>query len=117
MSYIDFITPAINLAREAAEFDEQKNYKKAYEKYLKSVEHFMTAIKRFFLINSKNIDERKNPQKKDLLKKKAFEIMDRAEQIKTYLKKLDDEEVEPDDATGAATKKNKKKYTYFYVNL
>ncbi len=46
MSYVDFVTPAIQHAKEAATLDEKKEYDKAYNMYVKSIDYFMTAIKR-----------------------------------------------------------------------
>lgn len=45
MSYVDFVTPAISYAKEAASLDEQKKYEEAYKLYLKSIDFFMTAVK------------------------------------------------------------------------
>jgi vacuolar protein-sorting-associated protein 4 len=86
MSYVDFVTPAIQHAKEAASADENKQYKEAYALYLKAIDHFMMAIKRNFLFFFKKKDEKGNSKRKDLLKQKATEILERAEQIKEYLK-------------------------------
>jgi len=100
MSYVDFVTPAISYAKEAASLDEQKKYEEAYKLYLKSIDFFMTAVKY----------ETKNPKKREMLREKVKEILDRAEQIKEYLKKK--EEVtnhNPDGATKARSKGDRKK--------
>lgn len=49
MSYVDFVQPAIQFAQQAAEADEQKKYEEAWKLYTKSIEYFMTAIKRMYL--------------------------------------------------------------------
>ena len=46
MSFVDFVTPAMNFAKEASIQDEKKNYEEAYKLYLKSIDFFMTAMKR-----------------------------------------------------------------------
>ncbi len=48
MSYVDFVTPAIEAANHAASLDEQKNYDEALKYYLKAIETFMTAVKCFY---------------------------------------------------------------------
>ena len=48
------------------------------------------------------LDESKNPKKKDMLKQKVEELMDRAEQIKTFLKEKADIEKGDADNSGAA---------------
>lgn len=72
---VDFTNRAIELFKRAAGHDETKEYDEAYKWYMESIEVFMTAIKY----------ETKNPTKKDMLKKKVKEIMERAEKIKEYL--------------------------------
>lgn len=97
MSYVDFTTPAIEMARSAATLDEQSKYKEALELYMKSIDHFMTAIKY----------ETKNPKKKEMLRDKVKDIMDRAEQIKEYLK--NDDNVSGNPTNGATKDKKKQK--------
>lgn len=72
---VDFTSKAVELFTKAARHDENKEYQEAYHWYMESVEVFLTAIKY----------ENKNPTKKELLKKKASEIIERAEKIKEYL--------------------------------
>ena len=108
MSYVDFVTPAIQHAKEAASADEKKQYKKAYNLYLKAIDHFMMAIKRKkkkkkLILKIK--DEKKNTKRKDLLKQKATEILERAEQIKEYLKTHDDENGGSGNPNGATKQK------------
>lgn len=97
MSYVDFVQPAIQFAQQAADADEAKKYQEAYRLYMKSIEYFMTAIKH----------EKNNPKKKDMLRGKATELLDRTEQIKKFL-----DESNNDDASangGVGTKKKTKK--------
>jgi vacuolar protein-sorting-associated protein 4 len=72
---VDFTSRAVELFKKAAAHDEAKEYDDAYKWYMEAIDVFMTAIKY----------ENKNPTKKDMLKKKVTEIMDRAEKIKSYL--------------------------------
>ncbi len=72
---VDFTTRAVDLFKKGAGHDEAKEYEEAYKWYMESIDVFMTAIKY----------ENKNPTKKDMLKKKVKEIMERAEKIKEYL--------------------------------
>lgn len=74
MSYVDFVTPAIQHAQQAAALDEGKEYDKAYKMYIKSIDHFMTAIK-----------HENQVKKKEMLRNKVLELMDRAETIKKFL--------------------------------
>eukprot|EP00761_Pharyngomonas_kirbyi_P009273 gb/GECH01009289.1/.p1 GENE.gb/GECH01009289.1/~~gb/GECH01009289.1/.p1 ORF type:complete len:460 (+),score=141.65 gb/GECH01009289.1/:1-1380(+) len=89
MSYVDFVTPAVQHAREAAELDEQEKFQEALNKYMKSIDFFMTAMKH----------ENQNPKKKQMLKEKCLDIMERAEQIKKFLKKEETQESNPNNAT------------------
>jgi vacuolar protein-sorting-associated protein 4 len=72
---VDFTSRAVELFKKAANHDDAKEYEDAYKSYMEAIEVFMTAIKY----------ENKNPTKRDTLKKKVREIMDRAEKIKTFL--------------------------------
>lgn len=72
---VDFTSRAIDHFKKGATHDEAKEYEDAYKWYMESIEVFMTAIKY----------ENKNPMKKDMLKTKVREIMERAEKIKEYL--------------------------------
>eukprot|EP00759_Apiculatamorpha_spiralis_P045713 PhF_6_TR4252/c0_g1_i1/m.5751/K12196/VPS4; vacuolar protein-sorting-associated protein 4 len=75
MSYIDFTSKAVDIFKKAAAHDEKKEFDEAYKWYLESIDVFMTAIKY----------EKKNPTKRDALRAKVNEIMERAEKIKEYL--------------------------------
>jgi len=72
---VDFTARAIELFKKAAGHDEAKEYDDAYKWYLEAIEVFMTAIKY----------ETKNKQKRDALKSKVEEVMERTEKIKAYL--------------------------------
>eukprot|EP00906_Rhabdomonas_costata_P035373 RCo049693 len=74
MSYVDFITPAVDLAKSGTTHDEKKEYDEAYKDYLKSIEYFLMAIK-----------HEKVPRKKDMLRQKVNELLDRSKTIKEYL--------------------------------
>jgi vacuolar protein-sorting-associated protein 4 len=97
MSYVDFTTPAIEMARQAASLDEAQKYKEALDLYMKSIDHFMTAIKY----------ETKNPKKRDLLRDKVKDIMERAEQIKEFLKSEDSTSGDPNSGVTKDKKKQK----------
>lgn len=83
---VDFTSKAVDLFKKAATHDENKEYEEAYRWYMECIEVFMTAIKY----------ENKNPTKKEMLKKKATEIIERTEKIKEYLDNAKEE-----TATGA----------------
>lgn len=72
---VDFTSKAIEVLKNATSLDEDKKYEEAYHWYLESIEVFMTAIKY----------ENKNPTKKEMLKNKVRQVMERAEKIKEYL--------------------------------
>lgn len=91
---VDFTSRAIELFKKAAGHDEAKEYEEAYKWYMESIEVFMTAIKY----------ETKNPTKKDMLKKKVKEIMERAEKIKEYLDQAKHESPSGAGGTGSAQK-------------
>ncbi|KAH9599197.1 MIT protein [Trypanosoma melophagium] len=87
---VDFTSKAVDLFKRAATHDEQKEYEEAYRWYMESIEVFMTAIKY----------EKSNPTKRDLLKKKVREIMERAEKIKEYLDNSKEENRNNNNNTG-----------------
>lgn len=72
---VDFTARAVELLKKGVSHEEAKEFEEAYKWYMEAIEVFMTAIKY----------ENKNPTKRDMLKKKVKEIMDRAEKIKEYL--------------------------------
>lgn len=71
---VDFVSRAVELFKKAAACDEGKEFEEAYKWYMESIDVFMTAIK-----------YDKNASRKDMLKNKVKEIMDRAEKIKEFL--------------------------------
>eukprot|EP00662_Eupelagonemidae_sp_cell21_P025738 gene25738-6983_t len=83
MAYVDFVGPAVDYrgphcdrwCGKAADADEKQDYKTAYQNYIKAVEFFQTAIKH----------EKQNKGKREMLTKKAEEILARAEKIKEHL--------------------------------
>lgn len=128
MSFVDFTTPAVQLANEATEKDSAKEYDEALKLYLRSIEFFMTAIKRVWgrchlhhhhhrhhhrqchlstntTYSPPSSDEKRNPKKRDMLKNKVLELMDRAEQIKQFQKKRDENEASAEKGQGAKQKK------------
>ncbi|EAN89124.1 katanin, putative, partial [Trypanosoma cruzi] len=72
---VDFTSKAVDLLKRATTLDEAKEYEEAYRWYMDSIEVFMTAIKY----------ENKNPTKKEMLKNKVRQVMERAKMIKEYL--------------------------------
>lgn len=103
MAYVDFLGSAIKFANEAASADEAKNYEEAYKLYIKSIDYFMTAIKH----------EKQNVKKKQMMKEKATELLERAEKIKQHLKDKEDDNASGGSGNGtseaAATKTKKDK--------
>ncbi|KAL0483137.1 vacuolar protein sorting protein VPS4 [Acrasis kona] len=89
MSYVDFVTPAIEHARQATTADEKKSYDEAQKLYLKAIDFFLTAIK-----------HEKNIKKKEMLKGKVGELLERAEQIKKFLQQQAEEKDESVDGAG-----------------
>eukprot|EP00758_Cryptobia_borreli_P001630 Tbor_TRINITY_DN2402_c0_g1::TRINITY_DN2402_c0_g1_i1::g.2527::m.2527/K12196/VPS4; vacuolar protein-sorting-associated protein 4 len=87
---VDFTNRAVEHFKKAAAHDEAHEYEDAYKWYMESIDVFLTAMKY----------ESKNPTKKDLLKKKVKEILERAEKIKEYLDNAKDAE---NNQRGAAT--------------
>ncbi|KAG8342456.1 MIT (microtubule interacting and transport) domain [Trypanosoma vivax] len=72
---VDFTSKAIELFRRAATHDENKEYEEAYRWYTESVSVFLTAIRY----------ETKNDVKREMLRSKTHEILERAEKIKEML--------------------------------
>ncbi|CAH1756833.1 15698_t:CDS:10 [Entrophospora sp. SA101] len=68
------IKKAIEIVKKATEEDTKENYEQAYKLYGNALEYFMAAMK-----------YEKNDQRKDSIRKKFTEYLDRAEQLKTYL--------------------------------
>ncbi|KAL8564594.1 Vacuolar protein sorting-associated protein 4B [Nucella lapillus] len=70
---------AIDLVTKATEEDKNKNYEEALKLYEHSVEYFLHAIKY----------EASSDKAKDSIRAKCVQYLDRAEKLKTYLKKKD----------------------------
>ena len=69
------IAKGIEIARKATEYDTRGDYAKASELYVKSLDHFMAALK-----------AERDPTRKDIIRNKIKEYLDRAEFIKrTFL--------------------------------
>nr|CAG8433184.1 15328_t:CDS:10 [Entrophospora candida] len=64
----------IDVNKATTEEDTKENYEQAYKLYGNALEYFMAAMK-----------YEKNDQRKDSIRKKFTEYLDRAEQLKTYL--------------------------------
>lgn len=98
MNFVDFLTPAIQLANQASAYDNAKNYEKAKEYYEKAIEHFITAVKHETL-----------PQKKALMRDKTNELLERAMQIKKFLQEQSGDSASSEPSKdGAATKEKPK---------
>lgn len=91
---VDFVSKAVESLKRATELDESKEYEEAYQKYMESIEVFMTAIKY----------EDKNPAKKEMLKSKVRQVLERAEKIKIHLDALENGGNNNADAGGASLK-------------
>lgn len=91
---VDFTSKAVELFKKAATHDENREYEEAYRWYMECIEVFMTAIKY----------ENKNPTKREMLKKKATEIMERTEKIKEYLDNAKEDNNAGASAGGTAQK-------------
>ena len=74
---------AIGYANEACKLDKEKRYENALAKYIQAIEYFNLVIKCIFL--SYPLDE-PNKSLKETLKEKAEQYLDRAMQIKEFIK-------------------------------
>ena len=74
MREVDFLTKAVNIAKQATEADAANRLEEAYRLYDTTIEYFMTAMK-----------YEKNDKMKESLRKKIGEYLDRAEAIKKEL--------------------------------
>lgn len=72
--FVDFLTPAIEHSKKAAELDDKKEYAEAAKEYFKAAEYFQTAIR-----------HEKAPQRKDMFRQKCNKILDRYEAITKFL--------------------------------
>ncbi|VVT57166.1 uncharacterized protein SAPINGB_P005567 [Magnusiomyces paraingens] len=96
MATVDFLQKALDLTREAIENDTNGKYKEAYDLYTKGLDYYMLAIK-----------YEKNDKKKELIKTKCYEYLDRAEQLKDHLNKLE-KKTETSEASSNGSTKAKK---------
>lgn len=78
MSRVDFLDRAITTVEKAIKSDNAGEFQQAYDLYSQSLELFMLALK-----------WEKNADRKELIRKKAFEYMDRAEKLKEHLRGQD----------------------------
>ena len=74
MREVDFLTKAVNLAKQATEADAAGRNEEAYRLYDTAIEYFLTAIK-----------YEKNDKMKESMRKKVTEYLERAEQLKKQL--------------------------------
>ncbi|XP_076470886.1 vacuolar protein sorting-associated protein 4B-like isoform X2 [Babylonia areolata] len=79
MANSNALQKAIDLVTKATEEDKNKNYEEALRLYEHSVEYFLHAIKY----------EASSDKAKDSIRAKCVQYLDRAEKLKTYLKKKD----------------------------
>jgi vacuolar protein-sorting-associated protein 4 len=79
MADCNFLEKAIQFVRQASDEDEKENYKEALRLYQLSLNYFITALK-----------YEKNEKRKEVIRQKAAEYMDRAEKIKDILKNQTD---------------------------
>lgn len=86
---------AIDIVTKATEEDRNKNYEEALRLYEHGVEYFLHAIKcelRIMIVNMVPMslfisDEAQGDKAKDSIRAKCLQYLDRAEKLKTYLKK------------------------------
>eukprot|EP00842_Homolaphlyctis_polyrhiza_P004277 jgi/Hompol1/4850/HPOL_001650-RA len=76
MANIDFLGKAIEIVKKATEEDAKGNFDEAYKLYTNSLDYFMTAMK-----------YEKNEKRKESIRNKFTEYLDRAEKLKDYLAK------------------------------
>ena len=76
MTYVNFVTHAIEYYKLAAESDKNKDYPKAMENYMLSAEYFGKGIQY----------ERNNKEKKRILEIKLTDILNRVEVINSFIK-------------------------------
>eukprot|EP01002_Notosolenus_urceolatus_P000632 NODE_1157_length_1547_cov_26.845127_g959_i0.p1 GENE.NODE_1157_length_1547_cov_26.845127_g959_i0~~NODE_1157_length_1547_cov_26.845127_g959_i0.p1 ORF type:complete len:473 (+),score=119.74 NODE_1157_length_1547_cov_26.845127_g959_i0:3-1421(+) len=94
----DFVTPAMDYAIKARQCDEEQQFPEAARFYMQAVEYFLAAMRH----------EKNNPTKKDVFKKKADELLARAEQIKKYLSEKEANPEKKDESSGAVKTKKEK---------
>lgn len=102
MADCNFLEKAIQFVRQASDEDEKENYKEALRLYQLSLNYFITALKckwrcnkAWLIIKSKLtvffvFSDEKNEKRKEVIRQKAAEYMDRAEKIKEIMKNQTD---------------------------
>jgi len=93
MANVNFLDKAINNVKQATAEDEKQNYKEALRLYQLSLEYFLAAMK-----------YEKNEKRKQAIRTKTAEYMERAEQLKQLVGKGEDSKHEG-TAGGTASKK------------
>jgi len=94
MANCNFLNKAIEHVKKAAEEDKNQNYREAFRLYNLSLEYFLTALK-----------YEKNEKRKQTIRMKTAEYMERAEEIK---KLLDSGQDTKDSSGGGGTASRKK---------
>lgn len=89
---VDFLSKAVGVFTKAAAHDNAHEYELAYRGYLESIEIFMTALKY----------DGKIPGRKEAIRSKVTEIMDRADKIKEFLKNAQQNENDGGGSAGEA---------------
>jgi len=94
MSHCNFLQKAIEYVKQAAQEDQNQNYPESLRLYSLSLEYFITALK-----------YEKNEKRKETIRAKTMEYMERAEQIKNILDKNKKDRPEGSGSSGTASKK------------
>ncbi|CAG8571537.1 740_t:CDS:2 [Funneliformis mosseae] len=74
MANCNFIDKAVEIIKKATDEDSKGEYEQAYKNYNNALDYFMKALK-----------YEKNEQRKDSIRKKIIEYLNRAEKLKEYL--------------------------------
>lgn len=99
MATADFLQKAIDIVQKAIEADTAGRYEEAYKQYFNGLEYFLMAIK-----------YEKNPRSKEMIRSKLTEYLQRAEQLKEHLEKVEQKKSSTGEASsgGGSTKSAKK---------
>lgn len=101
MADVDFLGKAIERVNRATEEDGKGNYEEAYKLYQHALDRFMLAMK-----------YEKNDQRKEIIRKKFSEYLDRAEKLKEYLGQAEEKKAKklvPANGPGKAKSEKSKK--------
>eukprot|EP00039_Didymoeca_costata_P023448 m.7148 g.7148 ORF g.7148 m.7148 type:complete len:452 (+) comp3653_c0_seq1:81-1436(+) len=79
-----FLDKAIELAREATDLDKAEKYEEALPLYQRAIEYFLSAMK-----------YDKNEKSKETIRNKCVEYLDRAENLKVYIKEREEAKNKP----------------------